>query len=129
MTWYTFFKSIHVVTAVIWGFWHVPFQLSGIQHVEGVAPVRLALGAPFGIMATGLVIGWLWLRTENVWIVSIAHGALNNWGQYVFKYMRDFTVPDPGSVVGSGFLGLYAVGILLLLFGLPPQRGSGVAAA
>jgi membrane protease YdiL (CAAX protease family) len=52
-----------VVTAVIWGFWHVPFQLSGIQHVEGVAPVRLAMGAPFGIMATGLVIGWLWLRT------------------------------------------------------------------
>ena len=56
-----------VVTAIIWGFWHVPFQLSGIQHIDGVSPARLALGAPFGIITTGLILGWLWLRTESVW--------------------------------------------------------------
>ena len=110
-----------VVTAVIWGFWHVPFQLSGIQHVDGVAPVRLAMGAPFGIMATGLVIGWLWLRTENVWIVSIAHGALNNWGQYAFKYMKDPEGPHIEEVIASdlqvaaaGSLALLVVGTILL---------------
>jgi membrane protease YdiL (CAAX protease family) len=119
-----------IMTAIIWGLWHVPFGLSGIQHVDGVSPVQLALGVPVGVIAAGLVIGWLWVRTESIWVVALAHGALNNWGQYVFKYMRDFTVPDPGSVIGSGFLGLYAVGILLLLFGMPSQtRGSGMAAA
>jgi hypothetical protein len=43
-----------VVTAVIWAFWHVPLELSGIQHIDGVAPVGLALGMPLGIFATGL---------------------------------------------------------------------------
>ena len=119
-----------IMTAIIWGLWHVPFGLSGIQHVDGVSPVQLALGVPVGMIAAGLVIGWLWVRTESIWVVALAHGALNNWGQYVFKYMHDFTVPDPGSVVGSGFLGLYVVGILLLLFGMPSQtHGSGAAAA
>lgn len=26
-----------VVTSIIWALWHVPFQLSGIQHIEGVS--------------------------------------------------------------------------------------------
>jgi membrane protease YdiL (CAAX protease family) len=108
-----------VVTAIIWALWHVPFGLSGIQHVDGMSPAQLALGVPIGVAGAGLVIGWLWVRTESIWIVAIAHGALNNWGQYAFKYMREFTVPDPGSVVGSGFIGLYVLGILLLAFGVP----------
>jgi CAAX protease family protein len=74
-----------VATAIIWGFWHVPFQLSGIQHIDGVSPMRLAFTLPFGIMIAGLIIGWLWLRTESIWIAAIAHGALNNWGQYAFQ--------------------------------------------
>jgi membrane protease YdiL (CAAX protease family) len=110
-----------VVTAIIWGFWHVPFQLSGIQHIDGVSPLRLALGLPFGIMATGLVIGWLWLRTENVWLVTIAHGALNNWGQYAFKYMKDPEGPHIAAVIARdlqvaavGSLALLVVGTILL---------------
>ena len=102
---------------------------STIQNVDGMAPVQVALGVPVGVVAAGLVIGWLWVRTESIWVVALAHGALNNWGQYAFKYMRDFTVPDPGSLVGSGFLGVYAVGILLLWFGMPTRtRGKAVAA-
>jgi membrane protease YdiL (CAAX protease family) len=102
-----------VMTSAIWAVWHVPLQLSGAQHVEGVSPVMLAVTMPFGIFAAGLVIGWLWLRTESIWIVSIAHGALNNWGQYALKYMRFNDAPD--SVVGaSGFIAVLAVGALLL---------------
>lgn len=69
-----------ILTAMIWGFWHVPFQLSGIQHIEGVSPLTLAMIFPFGIMINGLIIGWLWLRTQSIWLVALAHGALNNWG-------------------------------------------------
>ncbi len=115
-----------VVTAIIWGFWHVPFQLSGIQHIDGVSPVRLALLAPFGIMTTGLIIGWLWLRTKNVWLVAIAHGALNNWGQYAFKYMKDAVGPNLQEqvardlqVLNAGSLALLVLGILLLWRGIP----------
>jgi len=51
-----------------------------------------------------LVIGWLWLKTESIWIVSLAHGALNNWGQYAFKYMQFVQAPDL-IVVSAGSLG------------------------
>jgi membrane protease YdiL (CAAX protease family) len=106
-----------VVTSAIWAGWHIPFQLSGVQHIEGVSPLMLAVTLPFGIFATGLVIGWLWLKTESIWIVSLAHGALNNWGQYALKYMRFEKAPD--SVVGSaGFLATLAIGTALLLWGL-----------
>ncbi len=32
-----------IATAIIWGLWHVPFQLSGIQHIAGVSPMELAI--------------------------------------------------------------------------------------
>ncbi len=102
-----------VLTAAIWAVWHVPLQLSGVQHIDGVSPAMLALTMPFGIFGTGLVIGWLWLRTESIWIVSLAHGALNNWGQYALKYMQFVDAPD--SVVGAaGLVGVLALGALLL---------------
>jgi CAAX protease family protein len=117
-----------VVTAIIWGFWHVPFQLSGIQHIDGVPPMRLAITLPFGIMTVGLIIGWLWLRTESIWLVAIAHGALNNWGQYAFKYMNDSITPE---AVNSDLAALRASGVALLVVGVcllwfcvpaPPDR-------
>jgi len=115
-----------VLTSLIWAAWHIPFVLSGIQHVDGVSPVSLVLTAPFGIFATGLVIGWLWLKTESIWIVSLAHGALNNWGQYAFKYMQFVRAPD--SVVGgASVLALLVLGILLLTRGVAPaapQKGA-----
>jgi len=93
----------------------VPFELSGILHIDGISPMKLALAFPFFIMAAGLVLGWLWLRTQSIWLVAIAHGALNNWGQYSFKYMKGSSSPDADlAVLGAGFLVIAAVGISLL---------------
>lgn len=108
-----------VVTSIIWALWHVPFQLSGIQHIDGVSPRTLALTIPLGTMAAGLILGWLWLRTESIWLVAIAHGASNNWGQYAFKYMKDSAAPDKDIVVLCvGSLALLAGGVLLLWRGV-----------
>ena len=105
-----------VATSIIWALWHVPFQLSGIQYVEGVSPLGLSLTLVPGIMAAGLILGWLWLRTESIWLVAIAHGASNNWGQYAFKYMKDSGTPDRDMIVlGAGSLALLCVGVLLLV--------------
>ena len=106
-----------MVTSVIWAVWHMPFGLSGIQHIDGVSPVALALTLPFGIFAAGLVIGWLWLRTESIWIVSLAHGALNNWGQYALKYMQFVRAPD-WVVGGAGAIAVLILGTMLLTRGL-----------
>jgi membrane protease YdiL (CAAX protease family) len=104
-----------VVVAIIWALWHVPFELSGILHIDGVSPIRLALAVPPGTFAAGLILGWLWLRTENVWLVAIAHGGLNNWGQYAFKYMKESGTPAADiAVLGTGYLALLLVGFFLL---------------
>ncbi|HET9703621.1 MAG TPA: CPBP family intramembrane glutamic endopeptidase [Vicinamibacterales bacterium] len=111
-----------VAASMIWALWHVPFGLSGVQHIDGVSPVRVALLVAFGTVAAGLVIGWLWVRTESIWIAAIAHGALNNWGQYAFKFMEDFAVPDQSVVLGAGFVALYGLGTVLLAFGTSSER-------
>jgi membrane protease YdiL (CAAX protease family) len=113
-------RRVVMVTAIIWGFWHVPFQLSGIQHIDGISPVKLAITFPFGIMIIGLIIGWLWLRTESIWMVSLAHGALNSWGQYALKYMKDSVRPGTDATAGAaGGLALLLVGVLLLWLCVP----------
>jgi membrane protease YdiL (CAAX protease family) len=73
--------------ALIWALWHVPFMLSGILYLKGVETYLILLINPFGILGAGLIISWFWIKTKSIWIVSAAHGALNNWGQYAFKYM------------------------------------------
>jgi membrane protease YdiL (CAAX protease family) len=77
------------IGSLIWALWHVPFMLSGILYLKAVPVYLIVLINPFGIFGAGLVISWLWARTKSIWIVSFAHGALNNWGQYAFKYMQD----------------------------------------
>jgi len=103
------------LTSIIWAFWHLPFQLSGIQHIDGISPMELAVIMPIGIIVAGLILGWLWARTESIWLVSIAHGALNSLSQYAFKFMKDSVTTDTDiSVFGSGFLALLIIGVVLL---------------
>lgn len=104
-----------LITSAVWAAWHIPFQLSGVQHIDGVSPVILALTLPIGTFGAGLVIGWLWLKTESIWIVALAHGASNNWGQYAFKYMQFVQAPDLVVVI-AGSLAVLVLGAFLLMF-------------
>jgi membrane protease YdiL (CAAX protease family) len=69
-----------VISSMIWATWHVPYALTGIHRLDGVLAGWTALVVPLGMFGSGLVIGWLWLRTKSLWIAASAHGALNNWG-------------------------------------------------
>jgi len=103
-----------VATSAVWGLWHIPFALSGIQHIDGAPPLTLAVGMPIGVATAGLVIGWLFVRSESIWIAALAHGALNNWGQYAFKYMKDPVHTGAGEVLAVGMTALFIVGMVLL---------------
>jgi uncharacterized protein len=114
-------KSI-VAVALIWALWHVPFVLSGITHLANVPIRSAAFILPLGDLGAGMVFGWLWTRTGSIWIVSIAHGALNNWGQYAFKFMQDqasFSTERAfasfeATVLTGGSLSLLVLGVVLL---------------
>jgi hypothetical protein len=51
-------------------------------------------------------------------MVVLAHGALNNWGQYAFKYMRGFGEHEV-MVLGAGNLALLLLGGFLVARGFP----------
>jgi membrane protease YdiL (CAAX protease family) len=115
-------RSAIIVSSTIWTLWHIPFGIGGIHYLPGI-PVALVISTlPFLIFGSGLIIGWLWVRTGSIWIVALAHGAVNNWGQYAFKFMGD---EGPGGeprdvlVLLAGGLALCAVGGLLLSHALP----------
>src|SRR5215471_10579040 len=95
--------------------WHLPYVLAGILHVDGIPMTWTALIAPIGIFGSGLVIGWLWLRTQSIWVVALAHGALNNWGQYAFKFTSSVGQTRDAVVLGAGSLALVALGSVLLI--------------
>jgi membrane protease YdiL (CAAX protease family) len=82
-----------VASAVLWAFWHTPYALSGIQHVDGIPIALAAVIMPIGIVGSGLVIGWLWLRTESIWMVALAHGALNNWRRRLWFTRQQCVAP------------------------------------
>jgi len=97
------------------GPWHIPYVPAGILHPDGVPLGWTALITPLGIFGSGLVIGRLWLRTKSIWIAAVCHGALNDWGQYAFKFMSDEGQPGDGLVLASGGLALIAAGAALLI--------------
>jgi membrane protease YdiL (CAAX protease family) len=116
-------RSAIVVTSAIWGLWHAPFGLSRLHGAQSFSQIaEAALAWPVGVFVFGLILGWLWVRTESIWIVAIGHGSLNNWGQYAFKYMSDFTNADEGQVLLAGLSLVFAVGVILVTVGLPSAR-------
>jgi membrane protease YdiL (CAAX protease family) len=109
-------RSGIVAVAAIWALWHISFVLSGILRVEAVNATTLAAILPAGQFGAGIVIGCLWVRTRSIWIVSIAHGSLNNWGQYAFKLMRDVPAVQAheAPILAAGSAALVALGCVLL---------------
>ena len=72
----------HMLTAVIWGLWHIPYWIFFLG--EGVIASYSNLGMTWfivlgivGIFPTALVLGELRLKTNSVWPAYIAHNITN----------------------------------------------------
>jgi membrane protease YdiL (CAAX protease family) len=111
-----------VAVSAIWALWHTPFVLSGILSIEAIPVHLLVIILALGHFGSGLVIGWFWWRTQSIALVAIAHGALNNWGQFAFKFMRDFGQVQTTALAAGG-AALTVLGGVLLAFS-PRARSS-----
>jgi membrane protease YdiL (CAAX protease family) len=88
------------------------------------------MSMPLGVTATGLILGWLWVRTGSLWLVAIAHASSNNWGQYAFKYMQDSVTPGRDLIaLNLGSLALLIVDATLLWRRAEFTRGDSTAAS
>jgi membrane protease YdiL (CAAX protease family) len=111
-----------LIGAIIWALWHIPFVLSEIHNISGTSKIWLLLLNPLGHIGAGIVISWLWLKTKSIWIITLAHGSLNNWGQYAFKFIRDDNATQiPWLLVGLN-LSLLTLGFIVLWKGLKPKN-------
>jgi membrane protease YdiL (CAAX protease family) len=111
-----------VLSSVVWAAWHIPFVVSGILAAEGVSRGQMLAIVPLGVAGAGLVLGWLWVRTRSIWIVALAHGAMNDWGQFAFKYMHAGTA-DLAPVLLAGSAAVVVAGAALVI----PLRGATIA--
>jgi uncharacterized protein len=105
-------KQAFVLAAALWAAWHIPFSLSGLHAIPGVPKTTLMIIMPVGLFGVGIFLNWLFLRTQSIWVVTLAHGALNNWSQIFFRWFVE--AQDSVNVV---LIASQQAGLILLGFG------------
>jgi membrane protease YdiL (CAAX protease family) len=112
-----------IITALLWAGWHIPYAISGIDYVPGVSVWQMATLMPLGIFGLGIFLGHLYLKTGSVWVVALAHGATNNWGQFVFRWFVEGDDRLNLVLIVSENVGLLLLGLVFLprLFAKTPD--------
>ncbi len=110
------------MAAAIWAAWHVPMALGGVQSAEGLSNLVLAALQPLGHFGYGLMVGFLWERTRSIWVVTLAHGAGNNWTNLPFRFMEGDGNGILGLVLGDTVYVTVGLGCLWLLSRTPRNR-------
>jgi uncharacterized protein len=112
-----------IFTALLWAGWHIPYAFSGIHYISGVSIWQMATLMPMGIFGLGIFLGYLYLKTGSVWVVALAHGATNNWGQFIFRWFIEGDDRFNLVLIVSENVGLLLLGLVFLprLFAKPPE--------
>lgn len=69
-----------IIAGIIWGLWHAPvIAAAGYEYGKGYfgAPVTGILTFCVFTTALGIVLSWLYDRTDSIWIPAVFHGAIN----------------------------------------------------
>jgi len=101
------------ISAALWAAWHSPYALSGLHHIAGVSTAEMLLIMPIGHFGLGMFLGWIYCRTHSIWLVALAHGSANNWGQFAFRFMDADSINLQLAVANN--MALFALGIAILL--------------
>lgn len=108
-----------LLLGLLWGLWHLPLNL---YYYSPATALLSLLGQLSACVALGIFFGWVYLKTGNIWAVSLLH-FLNN--SFVTMF---FTVSSAGVVWTWQSLllnaAVYAIVFLPFLFTKPYQGGS-----
>lgn len=93
----TTFTNVALISGVIWAMWHWPLILFAADVTDfDKAPVWFTLPAfSVTIVAAGVVMAWLTLRTRSIWPAVILHGSQNAITQGFFA---EYTTKEGNSV-------------------------------
>ncbi len=96
-----------LVSALLWGAWHLPLVLSG-QYAAGENRVLSAAVFLATVVGIGFVIAWMRLSTGSVWPAVVLHGAWNATIQGAFDTSTkgsSIWVGESGVLVAAAALG------------------------
>jgi membrane protease YdiL (CAAX protease family) len=122
-----------LVSAAIWGLWHLPLILAG-SYAAGPSPVLSAALFLIGAIAFGTVIAWLRLESGSIWPAIVLHGVWNS----VIQGLFDRSTTGPAALLWTGESGILTELVLIvaalivarrarLLLRQPPRMPDGSA--
>ncbi|WP_060915346.1 CPBP family intramembrane glutamic endopeptidase [Microbacterium oleivorans] len=105
-----------LISGVIWGLWHAPIILLGYNFAE---PNLFGVGLmAMGCLSFGILLGWLRLRSGNVWPAVLGHGAFNAAAGFAFLVSTPDLQPLAASPLSwPGWLACASIILLLLALG------------
>jgi len=94
-----------ILLGLIWGYWHLPIILMGWNF-----PSQPVLGAlflmPLGTVGMGLFFGYLYIKTNSIWMPTLAHTSLNLSAGLLYAGM---TSNSDRVIIPLVFIGVWAV--------------------
>lgn len=70
-----------ILLGVLWGLWHIPLNFLYYSPKTGFFSFMIQVALCVGI---GVFMGWLYMKTGNIWSVVIVHFLQNNIGAIIF---------------------------------------------
>lgn len=71
-----------LAVGVLWGLWHLPINLFYYSPSTSLQSILAQLA---GCIGMGIFFGWVYLRTQNIWAVTVIHFLNNNLGMALFQ--------------------------------------------
>lgn len=71
-----------LLLGILWGLWHVPINLFYYSPSTSLQSILVQVA---GCIGMGVFFGWVYLRTQNVWAVTMIHFLNNNLGLVLFN--------------------------------------------
>ena len=73
-------KRMGVITlGIIWELWHIPLWVTTFQLNQQEAGLGIMIAARFfNVIGFAIFLGWVYMKTENVWLCALLHGMNNN---------------------------------------------------
>lgn len=95
-----------ILLGLLWGIWHLPLNLFYYSPETSLQSILMQLA---GCVGMGIFFGWVYMRTHNIWAVTIIHFINNNMGSALFD-------ASPAGVVWDWQTTLISISLYLIVY-------------
>lgn len=104
-----------IAGGAIWGFWHWPVMiLAGYEYGKEYmgAPVLGPIVFCLSTIAMGIMLDYVYEKTETIWMPSLMHGAINAFTIFVYLVKPEYSGL---MILGPAYIGIISMVPMLIL--------------